>query len=59
MDEFKRDVLEESLMLSNQLNLIVKITKVPIIMNIRVDGGVLHLDKRSKRRTGGGSGRER
>lgn len=59
MDEFKRDVLEESLMLSNQLNLIVKITTVPIIMNIRVDGGVLHLDKRSKRRTGGGSGRER
>lgn len=58
MDEFKRDVLEESLVLSNQLNLIVKITKVPIIMNIRVDGGVLHLDKRSKR-TGGGSGRER
>lgn len=59
MDEFKGDVLEESLVLSNQLNLIVKITKVPIIMNTQVDDGVLHLDKRSQRRTGGGSGRER
>lgn len=35
-------------MLSNQLNLGVKIMKVPIIMNTQIDDGVLHLDKENR-----------
>lgn len=49
MDEFRRDVLERiSLVLSNHLDLRVKIVKVAILTSIQIYDGVLHLEKRHR-----------